>query len=117
MEADAHSITGRTLEATGESTPLERILWILVFVSLVGDIVTTVIGLQLGLSESNPVARQAIDGFGIGGLLGLKLIAVGIAIACRPLLPVTYRPIIPAGLAIPWTIAMVANLGTIWIVI
>lgn len=95
---------------------LERLLWVLVALALVGDVATTFAGLHLGLAESNPVARGAIEGYGLAGMLVLKGIAVGIGVACRPLLPETYRPIVPAGLAIPWLIAVCVNLYMISLV-
>jgi uncharacterized membrane protein len=103
----------------GEVTPatLERALWVLVGVSLVGDIVTTFVGLHLGLAESNPIARSAIYSHGLVGMLVLKAFAVGVGLACRPLLPQAYRAIVPAGLAIPWTIAMFINIYMISLVV
>ena len=89
---------------------LEVTLWVVVFLSLVGDVVTTFVGLHLGLAESNPIARSAIEGWGLAGMLVLKAFAVGVGLCCRPLLPRVYRPIVPAGLALPWTIAVVINL-------
>ncbi|SDQ51086.1 DUF5658 family protein [Natronobacterium texcoconense] len=89
---------------------LERLLWIVVALSLVGDVVTTFAGLHLGLAESNPVARSAISGYGLAGMLALKAVAVALGVACRPLLPRPYRVVIPAGLALPWTIATLSNL-------
>ncbi|RQG97310.1 DUF5658 family protein [Natrarchaeobius chitinivorans] len=96
---------------------LERLLWVLVAVSLVGDVVTTFVGLHLGLAESNPIARSAIEGYGLAGMLVLKGLAVGIALACRPLLPEEYRPIVPAGLAIPWLAAVCINVYMISMVL
>lgn len=95
---------------------LERALWVLVALSLLGDVVTTFVGLHLGLAESNPVARGAIDAYGVVGMLALKAVAIGVALICRPMLPAAYRPIVPAGLAIPWTIAVGINLYMISIV-
>ncbi len=92
---------------------LEVTLWVLVALSLVGDIVTTFVGLQFGLAESNPIARGAIDGYGLAGMVALKAGAVGVGLCCRPLLPRAYTPLIPAGLALPWTVAVLANLYTI----
>ncbi len=89
---------------------LERALWVVVVLALVGDVVTTFVGLHLGLVESNPIARGAIEGWGLPGMLVLKAFAVGVALCCRPLLPRAYRPIIPAGLALPWLLAVVINL-------
>lgn len=88
---------------------LEWLLWLLVAVSLVGDVVTTVVGLQLGLAESNPVARAAIDGWGVAGMLALKAGAIAVGLVCRSLLEPAYRPIVPAGLAVPWLIAVLIN--------
>ncbi|MFP8953201.1 DUF5658 family protein [Natrialbaceae archaeon A-arb3/5] len=100
-----------------EPVRLERLLWGLVALSLVGDIVTTFVGLHIGLAESNPIARGAIDGYGLVGMLALKGFAVGVALLCRPLLPQEFRPIIPAGLAVPWAIATCLNIYTISLVI
>lgn len=93
--------------------PLETALWVLVGLSLVADIVTTMLGLHVGLEESNPIARSAIEGWGLAGMLLLKAIAVAVGLVCRPLLPITYRPIVPAGLALPWTFAAAFNVVAI----
>ena len=100
------------IDLPGNLTPaaLERYLWVLVALSLVGDIVTTFVGLHLGLAESNPVARGAIEGYGLAGMLALKGLAIGVGLVCRPMLPEAYRPIVPAGLALPWTIAVGVNI-------
>ncbi|WIV68096.1 DUF5658 family protein [Natrialbaceae archaeon AArc-T1-2] len=94
-------------------TDLEWYLWLLVAISLVGDVVTTFVGLHLGLAESNPIARAAIDGWGLAGMLALKAGAVGVGLACRSLLEPAYRPIVPAGLALPWLVAVVVNMTLI----
>ncbi|TYT63463.1 hypothetical protein [Natrialba swarupiae] len=96
---------------------LEHLCWALVVVSLVGDVVTTFVGLHLGLAESNPIALRAIEGYGLLGMLALKGFAVGVGLLCRPLLPEEYRPIIPAGLAIPWLGAVCINLYMISLVV
>lgn len=95
----------------------ERLLWILVGVALVGDLLTTYYGLQLGLSESNPVARAAIEQFGFGAMVGLKLFAVGVGLVCRRILPERHAPLVPAGLAVPWSVAVVVNLSLYAIVL
>lgn len=99
----------------GNVTPvdLERLLWVLVGIALVADVVTTFVGLHLGLVESNPAARGAIEGYGVVGMLALKAFAVGVGLACRLLLEREYRPIVPAGLAVPWLVAAVLNVYTI----
>ena len=102
----------RRVELPGDLSPvaLERALWGVVALSLIGDIATTFVGLRLGLAESNPVARGVIDGYGMAGMLVLKGLAIGVGLVCRPLLPAAYRPIVPAGLAAPWAIAVCINL-------
>lgn len=95
----------------------ERFLWVLVGGALVGDLLTTYYGLQLGLSESNPIARTAIEEFGFAAMVGLKLFAVGVGLACRRILPERHAPLVPAGLAVPWSAAVVVNLSLYAIVL
>lgn len=95
----------------GNITPgdLERLLWAVVALALIADVVTTFVGLNLGLSESNPAARGAIEDHGLAGMLALKAFAVIVGLVCRPILEQPYRPIIPAGLAVPWLVAAALN--------
>lgn len=95
----------------------ERVLWALVALSLVGDLATTFAGLHVGLTESNPIARGAIDGHGVAGMLGLKAGALAVALVGRSLLPDEYGPIVPAGLAVPWLAAVAVNLYVISLVV
>ncbi|ELZ05784.1 hypothetical protein [Natrialba aegyptia] len=88
---------------------LDRAFWFLVTLTVVGDLATTAVGLQLGLVESNPVGRAAIEGYGLVGILTLKAFAIGVGLACRPLCPRSYQFIVPACLALPWSIAVVLN--------
>lgn len=97
----------------GDVGDLERLLWAVVALSLIGDVVTTFLGLHLGLAESNPVAKGAIDGYGFVGMMALKAVAVAIALGCRTMLPREYGAVVPAGLAVPWTIAVCVNLYVI----
>ena len=115
--ASRHLYQHRRLPVDVTAARLERLLWVLVAVSLVGDVATTFAGLHLGLAESNPVARGAINGYGLAGMLVLKGFAVGIALLCRPVLPRAYRPIVPAGLAFPWLIAVCINVYMISLVL
>jgi hypothetical protein len=90
---------------------VERSLWLLVGVVLAGDLLTTYVGLNAGLTESNPVARAAIAQFGFVALVAVKAFAVGVGLVCRPLLPREYTAVVPAGLALPWTAATLLNLS------
>ncbi|WP_254862053.1 DUF5658 family protein [Halovivax gelatinilyticus] len=104
------------LSFLADATRFERVLWGLVGLSLVGDIVTTFVGLQMGLAESNPIARSAIDGWGVIGMIALKAGAVAVALFCRRFVEEPYQPIVPAALAIPWTAAVLVNLYMISLV-
>lgn len=101
----------RVSEAMADVSATERLLWALVAVALVGDLLTTYYGLRLGLTESNPVARSAIQQFGFGAMVGLKLGAVGVGLGCRRLLTGRHVLLVPAGLAVPWLVAAVVNLS------
>ena len=90
---------------------VERALWILVAIGLVGDLLTTYYGLRLGLAESNPVARAALNQFGMSAMVALKLFAVCVGVACRQLLPDRHGLLVPAGLAVPWLAASLVNLS------
>ncbi|MFC4987199.1 MULTISPECIES: DUF5658 family protein [Saliphagus] len=96
---------------------LERALWLAVALALVGDVVTTLLGLHLGLVESNPVARGAIEVAGPVAMVAMKAGAIGVGLACRPLLPAPYAPIVPACLAGPWLCATAYNLSVLVVVI
>jgi hypothetical protein len=91
----------------------ERDLWILVAAAMLVDVTLTVHGRHLGLVEVNPVARHALAGFGVLGLYGLKLVALGLGGCCRLGVGDRYGPVVPLGLAIPSLIAVCVNTLTI----
>lgn len=90
---------------------LEKALWALVLVGLIGDVATTYVGLQLGLVESNPVALWLIQTFGVFGMLLLKVSTLAIGVVCRGFLPSKYTAMIPACIAPPWCLAALINLA------
>jgi hypothetical protein len=119
--------TGRTENAGSTPSPLAAVdallddvatwttgnasaLWLLVAASLVADTSLTVYGLELGLTERNPVAVDLIETVGVvPALLSLKAVAVGVGVAGWAVLPPDYRGLVPASLAVPWTLASVLN--------
>lgn len=65
-----------SLDAILEDQPLPQtdvLLWTVVIVASVFDVVTTMVGLNLGLEEGNAVARAFIETYGSAGIGGLKL--------------------------------------------
>lgn len=59
--------------------------FVLIFIGTIllaaGDIATTHIGLQMGLSEGNPIMRYMYSSYGVLGLVGFKTIAMGVMLA------------------------------------
>jgi hypothetical protein len=93
------------------SNRTERLLWLLVSVSLVGDVLTTVYGLSAGLSEANPVAARLFEAHGIVvGILSLKLGALAVGTIAWRIYPERYRWLAPASLAVPWTAVVWVNI-------
>lgn len=91
---------------------IEAALWLAALLACAADVHTTYVGLQLGLGEGNPFARAAIESAGIGGLVGVKVAAVSLAVLVRVRVP-RYGPVIALGLALPWVVAAAVNVATI----
>ncbi|WP_458188987.1 hypothetical protein [Haladaptatus sp. NG-WS-4] len=88
----------------------EKLLWVVLFAP-VGDLLTTYVGLNAGLTESNTVAQSALARFGFASLVVLKAFALAVGLAGRRLIPAEYSALVPAGLALPWTLAVFVNLS------
>jgi hypothetical protein len=73
------------------------------------DVTLTVHGLTLGLAELNPVANAAIDALGVLGLYALKLLALGVGLCCRVVVPDRYGVLVPLGLGLPSALAVAIN--------
>lgn len=101
---------GRSLLA-GRS--LARWLWIATLAVVAGDVVTTLYGLSVGLVERNPVVATALAAYGVPGMLALKGVAVGWAVAVWRLLGRTYGLAALVGLFLPQAVAVVLNVATI----
>ncbi|WP_128224753.1 DUF5658 family protein [Halobacteriaceae archaeon SHR40] len=96
----------------------ERELWAVAITAMVLDVQLTIQGLQLGLTEMNPVARQTIDQIGFVGLYILKGCVVALAVVLRPLVPDQYGGVVPLALAIPSVFAVGINSTLLaWVVL
>jgi hypothetical protein len=95
----------------------EKELWFVAVALMLVDVTLTVHGLQLGLREMNPVAKQALDAVGVLGLYGLKGTALAVGLCCRPLLPIRLYAIIPLALLLPSLLAVILNTLAIAIVV
>lgn len=104
--AEQRSVTDGFLEVTRLFEPE---LWIALFVVMVLDVVLTMYGLHLGLAEGNPIARVAIDRFGVLGLLWLKAFSIGVALVGWARVERRFRALIPLGISAVWGFAVAVN--------
>jgi hypothetical protein len=96
----------------------EARLWLVAFAALLADLFLTYYGITYsGLTEANPIAASVLAGYGYAGLAAVKLLAFGVGIAGRQVVPAAYRWIAPCCLAVPWLVAVAVNssliLGTL----
>ncbi|MFB6070627.1 MAG: DUF5658 family protein [Halanaeroarchaeum sp.] len=61
-------------------TERDAVLWVVVLVSAVFDVVTTMVGLEVGLREGNQVARAFVATYGRPGIGLLKLLALVVVV-------------------------------------
>ena len=94
----------------------ERWFWLVAAVVMLADVALTIYGLELGLRETNPVARAALDRAGVAGLVGLKGLALAVAGICWYLVPGDFRIVVPLGLLLPSLVAVLVNVVTIGVV-
>lgn len=90
----------------------ERLLWGLAVVALLADLVTTLVGLQIGLAEGNPLIDSVLHSTGALGFFLVKVAALGVAAAVRLYVP-RFRVVIPLGIALPWLLAACINVSLI----
>ncbi|MFB6299701.1 MAG: DUF5658 family protein [Halobacteriales archaeon] len=97
-----------------ELTATERRLWLLVILGyVVGDTVTTVLGLSQGLSEANPFAVIAIGSGGVLGLVAAKLLVLGISVVIFIQVPDEWRIGVPIGLVTVGVLAVIWNISVL----
>lgn len=58
-------------------TYVSPLLFAAVLLVMAGDVVTTSVGLQLGLREGNPLVAAVIGWFGLPGMIATKAVAAG----------------------------------------
>lgn len=106
----------RSQEIGYDPVRLERVLWALVAFAFIGDVITTMVGLRLGLMESNGIVASSVDAYGVPGIVAIKTTAVLIGLVCRRLLDAEHRWTIPACLSVPWLAATANNLYLIMVI-
>lgn len=111
----------RTPQWPSERIEPETVVWSVFITGIVLDLLTTVLGLRMGLVETNPLAVAVIENYGHMGMIGLKvLIAVGLVVMWKgvePMLRLFYDDVTTALtrgmiLVVPgtaWTLAALNN--------
>ncbi|MFB6069158.1 MAG: DUF5658 family protein [Halobacterium sp.] len=107
-------IDGRIARFATAATEAEAFLWTVVGATVLLDVGLTAYGLDLGLTEGNPIAAAFVERFGVVVALGgLKAVALGVALAGWALVSRPFRGLVPLGLALPWTAVTFVNAVTI----
>ena len=83
---------------------------------MVGDVITTGVGMAMGLEEANPVASAVIAEAGLGGLVLLKAMAA-IVLLLLPGVTGDARRTFRAGSAAYLLIGMVVVVGNAWAIL
>lgn len=120
VQAD-HSPTQQGTEQTDEHslwsnrvTPTTVRAFCALGIALVlGDLVTTIYGLEIGLRERNPFVVAVIGRFGVAGLVGLKLVTLSWVALIWRVLGRRYGLAAMAGVIVPQGTAVVLNVVTI----
>lgn len=92
---------------------LVRWLWAATLAAVLGDLVTTLYGLHIGLAERNPVVVWVLAEFGVAGMVAMKVVAVGWVVAIWWALGRTYGLAALAGLFLPQALAVCLNVLTL----
>lgn len=87
-----------------------RLLWGAVLFVTVGDLVSTMYGLEQGLHEGNPVVAEVLADYGVPGLVALKLVVLAWVGGVWHLLQRRYGVAALVGLFLPQAVALVSNL-------
>lgn len=88
---------------------LATALWTVALALVVGDLVLTLVGLEMGFRERNPVVAVVFSLYGPLGLVLLKAIALAAILAVWHALPRRYGLAALVGLSIPQGVAVVIN--------
>lgn len=94
-------------------------LFLGVVVLMVADLATTTVGLHLGLSEANPVVATVEHRFGVGGIVGLKVLAAGLLVGLPAATP-DPEPVFvasAAGYGAVQFVAVLSNLLHLWLIV
>lgn len=102
------AVESRVETITAELVPHEGSLWALAVATATLDVLLTYWGLEVGLTEGNPLVASLVESVGIVALVGLKAGVFALAGVARWWRP-AWGPWLPLGLALPWLWATGVN--------
>jgi hypothetical protein len=108
--SDEGALTWRVERVLTES---QAVLWGVILVAAVFDVLTTMRGLALGLSEGNAVARAFLDTYGTPGIGLLKFVALVLLVLSWWVLPDRSATIVLAGFAVISLLTIALNALTL----
>lgn len=91
----------------------DAVLWTVVVIASAFDVVTTIVGLDRGLTEGNAVARAFIEAYGTPGIGLLKFGALVLVVCCWVLLPDRYGTAVLQGMAVVSVVVVALNAATL----
>ncbi len=108
--SDVFARLGHVERALPES---EAVLWAVVLLASVFDVVTTIVGLNLGFAEGNAVASAFIATYGTPGIGLLKFSALVVVTLAWAALPERYGTAILQGMAVVSVVVVALNAATL----
>lgn len=94
-------------------TESHAVLWSVIIVAAIFDVLTTMTGLTLGLSEGNAVARAFIETYGTPGIGLLKFVALFVLVVVWSVLPDRSATLVLAGFALISILTVALNAITL----
>lgn len=102
------TVETRIQSITVELLSVEGSLWAIAIATAALDVYLTYWGLEVGLTEGNPLVATLIESVGIVALVGLKVGVFALAGLARWMRPI-WGPWLSLGLAVPWLVAAGIN--------
>lgn len=92
------------------------VLWTVIITSAVLDILTTMVGLGIGLDEGNAVARAFIATYGLTGIGWLKFAALVVLVITWAVLPDRRSTVVLVGFAVVSLLVVALNALTLAVI-
>ncbi|WP_247005114.1 DUF5658 family protein [Halosolutus gelatinilyticus] len=89
-----------------------RTLWAVLIALTIGDALTTIVALSVGLPEANPLIHAAIETVGFGGVLLSQVLYIALAWALLQIVDYGHKWVLVAGI-VPSALVVVNNAAAI----